>query len=162
MFCSECGKQLPEGALFCQDCGTKVDSGTNRLYQSETVENISQEEVKKSYTLKWEKLKGSKQFDQCKEIYQKTLDNLKKLPYQRVLDELKKIPKIWKIGILAGVLLFTVCICLSSRKPGQMVRESYLGQYSDSITVGDAFDSFFEDEKWSDYKEEVQLRNVKG
>lgn len=150
MFCSECGKQLPEGALFCQECGTKVDGETNRLYQSEMNENSHQEETRKLHTSE----KETKQFDQCKEVYQKILDNLKKLPYQSILDKLKKIPMVWKIGALAGVLLFIVCIGLLFRKQGQVVRESYLDQYSDSITVGDAFDSFFDDEEWSDYKED--------
>lgn len=38
--------------------------------------------------------------------------------------------------------------------PGIEIRESYLTEYSDTITIGDAFDRFFSDGKWSHYRED--------
>ena len=38
-------------------------------------------------------------------------------------------------------------------KPGVEVRTAYLSQYSDTITVEDAFDNFFDNGKWSTYKD---------
>lgn len=38
--------------------------------------------------------------------------------------------------------------------PGIEVRDAYLTQYSDTVTIGDAFDHFFSDGKWSKYKED--------
>lgn len=32
-FCGNCGKQLPDGAMFCDGCGTKVTPVTNTTYQ---------------------------------------------------------------------------------------------------------------------------------
>lgn len=39
-------------------------------------------------------------------------------------------------------------------QPGANVRNAYLSQYSESVTIEDAFESFFENGKWSTYKEE--------
>lgn len=39
-------------------------------------------------------------------------------------------------------------------KPGNEVRNAYLSQYSDAITIEDAFDNFFDNPKWSKYKDD--------
>lgn len=39
-------------------------------------------------------------------------------------------------------------------KPGMEVREAYLSQYSETVTIEEAFDNFFENGKWRKYKEE--------
>lgn len=39
-------------------------------------------------------------------------------------------------------------------QPGAGVRNAYLSQYSESITIEDAFERYFENGKWSTYKEE--------
>ena len=54
MFCSECGKELREGALFCPSCGCKVE-------QPQTEE------------------KPSVEFEEIKEILSKTSDNKQKM-----------------------------------------------------------------------------------
>lgn len=38
--------------------------------------------------------------------------------------------------------------------PGYEVRVSYMTQYSETVTVGEAFESYFEDCKWKKYKDE--------
>ena len=177
MFCSNCGNQLPEGALFCQECGTKVDNEESAAYQtnrhvSDTVihqndnmadvhsdsENVSETssadttDTGKSYAGGQDKFNREKQLEHYKEMSQEMLGNLKKIPYQGVLDKLKKIPLLWKVGTVVGIILLIV-LCLSMHKPGQDVRESYLEYYSSSITIEDAFDSFFENGKWSEHKE---------
>jgi len=37
-------------------------------------------------------------------------------------------------------------------RPGANVRNAYLTQYSESVTIGDAFEDFFENGKWSTHK----------
>lgn len=39
-------------------------------------------------------------------------------------------------------------------KPGASVRGAYLSQYSENVTIEDAFDNFFDNGKWSTYKAE--------
>lgn len=38
-------------------------------------------------------------------------------------------------------------------QPGANVRNAYLTQYSETVTVEDAFDDFFDNGKWGTYKE---------
>lgn len=178
MFCSNCGNQLPEGALFCQECGTKVDNEESAAYQtnghvSDTVihQNDNMEDVHldsrsvsetssadttdsgNSYTSGQDKFNREKQLERYKEMSQEMLGNLKKTPYQGVLDKLKKIPLVWKAGSVVGIL-FVIVLCSLIHKPGQDVRESYIEYYSSSVTVEDAFDAFFENGKWSEHRED--------
>jgi len=39
-------------------------------------------------------------------------------------------------------------------RPGANVRDSYLTRYSENVTIEDAFENFFENEKWSTYNED--------
>lgn len=39
-------------------------------------------------------------------------------------------------------------------RPGANVRNAYLAQYSETVTVEDAFDNFFDNGKWGTYKED--------
>ncbi|MDE7245135.1 MAG: ribosomal protein L7/L12 [Oscillospiraceae bacterium] len=60
------------------------------------------------------------------------------------------------IGIVAIVIVALVValqpdLVSNIFQPGAAVRSSYLSQYSESVTVGDAFDDFFANEKWSTY-----------
>lgn len=178
MFCSNCGNQLLEGALFCQKCGVKVDIEEDTTYQTRSsvsndtanhrddMEDVhmndkdalravssDKAESKNPYADGRGKLNREKQFERYKKIPNKILGNLKDIPYQRGLNRLKKVPLICKVGI--GIIVLLVIIILSStfRKPGRDVRESYLDYYSNSVTVEEAFDSFFENGKWSEHKE---------
>ena len=154
MFCSKCGDQLPEGAVFCQKCGTKVDDDISRLYRTEATGTLGQSGARKTYIPEWDKVKRNKQFIQLQEFIQRVFDNLKKLPYQMVMDKVKGTPKISGIGASLIGIICIACISFALRKPGREVRESYLEQYSVSVTVEDAFEAFFENGKWKDYKED--------
>ncbi len=173
MFCSNCGNQLPKDALFCQKCGAKVVSEESVAYQTEipesddvdnhreTMEDARSENEGVSQTTSADttdstrqgKFNGEKQIEHYKEMSQEMLGNLKKIPYQGLFDKLKELPLLWKIGAGIGVLLVVIVICLMVHKPGKDVRESYLDYYSSSVTIEEAFDSFFEDGKWSEHKE---------
>lgn len=62
---------------------------------------------------------------------------------------------LWGVAIFAAVMLFATNTDFFTDlvKPGAGVREAYLTQYSKTVTIEDAFDDFFEKEKWSTYKE---------
>lgn len=62
---------------------------------------------------------------------------------------------LWGAAIIvAAVLLATKGDFFSDLlKPGAGVREAYLTQYSEDVTVEEAFDGFFDQGKWSTYKE---------
>lgn len=178
MFCSNCGNQLAEDALYCQECGEKVNSEEKAAHQPEegmpdtTInnknnaedvhairENITetsfsnQTDAKKFNTAGQDKFNKEDRFEHYREMSQDMLDSLKKVPYQGVLDRLKNMPLKWKIGAGIGILLVIV-LCTRIHKPGEGVRDAYLESYSNSITVEEAFDSFFDNGKWSEHKED--------
>lgn len=174
MFCSNCGNQLPKDALFCQKCGTKVDREESAACQKEmpepnnidnhreNMEDVRLENGGVSQTTSEEttdstkqgKFNGEKQIEHYKEMSQEMLGNLKKIPYQRIFEKLKEVPLLWKIGTVVGILLLFIVVCVMVHKPGKDVREACLDYYSSSVTVEEAFDSFFEDGKWSEHKED--------
>lgn len=149
MFCSNCGNQLPEGALFCQECGEKVNVEEKVVYRTERV----MPDAENSYEADQDRLNREKQLKHYKEMSQEMLGNLKKVPYQGMLDRLKNMPLKWKIGAGIGILLVIV-LCTRIHKPGADVRDAYLEYYSNSITVEEAFDSFFDNGKWSEHRED--------
>ena len=148
MFCSNCGNQLSESALFCQECGAKVNSEEN------AVDNLSVDktDLDNSYVTEQDKFNREKQFEHHKGVAQDMLGKLKKMPYQEILDKLKKAPLLLKAGIVIGIIL-AIALYSMMYKSGRAVRDAYLDYYSSSVTVGDAFDSFFENGKWSEHKE---------
>ena len=149
MFCSNCGNQLPEGALFCQECGEKVNGEEQVTYRTERVMS----DAENSYQADQDRLSREKQLKHYKEMSQEMLGNLKKVPYQGILDRLKNMPLKWKIGAGIGILLVIV-LCTRIHKPGADVRDAYLENYSNSITVEEAFDSFFDNGRWSEHRED--------
>lgn len=87
---------------------------------------------------------------------------------EKDLKALKLAEKQQKIVVVASsctTLIITIAFLLNvigayipggaSRifQPGMEVRNAYLTQYSDKITIEEAFDNFFENVKWSKYKE---------
>lgn len=167
MFCHKCGNQLPGDALFCQECGKKVNGEENAAYQAERYVSdavihqkdnmvdvhLDSENISETSSAGTTDSEREKQFEHYKEMSQEMLENLKKIPYQEMLARLKNMSLRWKIGAVIGILLVIV-LCTRIHKPGASVRDSYLEYYSNSITVEEAFDSFFDNGKWSEYKED--------
>lgn len=67
------------------------------------------------------------------------------------------------VKIVAGVVIFIIVFFIVVNKPdffsnimqpGASVRNAYLSQYSEKVTIENAFDNFFENGKWSTYKKE--------
>lgn len=85
------------------------------------------------------------------------------LPYDAIKDFRKlKLAEKQQNGIqiaisTASAILIAVFVIYMVKpdiiKPGAAVRGSYLSQYSDKVTIEEAFDSFFAKEKWRTYKE---------
>ncbi len=51
------------------------------------------------------------------------------------------------------IILFKPDFISNIVQPGAGVRNAYLSQYSEDVTVEDAFDAYFENGKWDTYKE---------
>ena len=35
MFCTNCGKQIDDGAMFCPECGTRIIQGQEQVHSAE-------------------------------------------------------------------------------------------------------------------------------
>lgn len=57
------------------------------------------------------------------------------------------------IAVVAIVIVSNPDFFTDIIRPGANVRNAYLSQYSESITVEEAFDGFFDNGKWDTYKE---------
>lgn len=68
------------------------------------------------------------------------------------------------VSIVFAVASFLACLAIvielmfpgglqRMTKPGAVVREAYLSQYSENVTIEDAFEGFFDNGKWSTYKD---------
>lgn len=55
--------------------------------------------------------------------------------------------------IIAFVVVLKPDFTANIFQPGANVRNAYLTQYSETVTVEDAFDNFFDNRKWGTYKE---------
>lgn len=55
--------------------------------------------------------------------------------------------------VIAFVVVLKPDFIANIFQPGANVRNAYLTQYSETVTVEDAFDNFFDNGKWSTYKE---------
>lgn len=67
-------------------------------------------------------------------------------------DQLKKTSLVWKVEAVIGIILVIV-FCLTIHRPEKDARDAYIDYYKSSVTAGDVFDFFFENGKWSEYKE---------
>lgn len=86
------------------------------------------------------------------------------LPYDAINDMKtlkfaeKQIKAIGVVNFLASVIVVgTITLYIinpDTLKPGASVRNAYLSQYSTQVTIEEAFDDFFSNEKWSTYKDE--------
>ncbi len=58
------------------------------------------------------------------------------------------------VGVISAVIVLKPDFILDIIEPGANVRNAYLTQYSETITIEDAFDDFFSNGKWDTYKSE--------
>ena len=58
------------------------------------------------------------------------------------------------IGVIAVVVVTNEDFFVNLLQPGMGVRNGYLTQYSEAVTVEEAFDNFFDNPKWSTYQED--------
>jgi len=56
------------------------------------------------------------------------------------------------IGLVVAVIVLKPDFISNIIQPGANVRNAYLTQYSENVTIGDAFEGFFENGKWSTHK----------
>lgn len=80
----------------------------------------------------------------------KDMKALKFAEKQQILSKVifKTIPVIIGLGIILSIFFPDIM------QPGASVRNAYLSQYSDTVTIEEAFDNFFANEKWRTYKDE--------
>lgn len=58
------------------------------------------------------------------------------------------------IGVIAVVVVTNEDFFVNLLQPGMGVRNSYITQYSEAVTVEEAFDNFFDNPKWSTYQKD--------
>lgn len=117
MFCSKCGKQIPDSAKFCGNCGNSVAGGTPAYTPKPTPVVTFPENSGETRPLD----------DQTpfvpQPFYYETKDKKKKSSGKKSLGAfIQKIPgKVWKIGggVLAAVLAAVILICVFSGTGGK-------------------------------------------
>lgn len=67
---------------------------------------------------------------------------------------LKGAAVLLAIGVIAVVVVTNEDFFVNLLQPGMGVRNGYLTQYSEAVTVEEAFDNFFDNPKWSTYQED--------
>lgn len=80
----------------------------------------------------------------------------------KILNAVEKRRKIASVVSAIATVLIIAVIALEAALPGSLhrimvpgaeVRGAYLTQYSDEVTIEEAFDNYFDNGKWSTYKE---------
>lgn len=133
MFCAYCGKKIDDHSGFCPFCGNPVSE--------EKIGDGKQEAPKADGAAR----------NIAETIGSAVRNTMNKKAAGFFTKNQYKNTKILIVIVL--VLAVLTGILKQIGKPGSEVRNSYLSQYSNAVTVGEAFDDFFDKGKWSDYKE---------
>lgn len=168
MYCHKCGTQIDEGAVFCHDCGEKV------IYED------SQEDEKSEFDEWWESSSKAKRglviitavivlliiiavvwkFRSIIAVVLLAVGVIGALTMGA--KEEKAEARRDMVKILVGIGIFTAIILIivlrpdfisNVIQPGAEVRNAYLSQYSEDVTVEDALEEYFDNGKWDTYKE---------
>lgn len=82
-------------------------------------------------------------------------------PHQKTAT-MKRAFQYKKIAIVGIILIFAIMLFIILRDAGifggnvTAIKESYLSEYSHSLTIGDAFEEFFTNPEWESYKDGIQ------
>lgn len=80
-------------------------------------------------------------------------DDMKALKFaEKQIKAIGLVITLASVIIVGSIVLYI--ISPDAIKPGAGVRNAYLSMYSEEITIEEAFDNFFGNEKWSTYKDE--------
>lgn len=155
MFCHNCGTQIDDEMSFCPQCGAKTDAESVPPQATEPAAAVDSGAAPDSGADA-----NTPAVRQAAERFEPNpaagaaapkVQPAKHEPSGRQ-GWWKRSSKFKKVLIvLAAVVVVVIALSLLFSQPGDGVRNAYLSQYSDKVTIEEAFDSFFADGKWDEY-----------
>lgn len=135
MFCSNCGKQLPEGAAFCDGCGAQIIKQTVTSQQENSPQQpaVNLEGIKSNLANGVQKVKDNEFVKSVKEdIGNSASINIIKDKVNETADKVKTVDnskknKFKKIGIIAIIAIATITI-VSNIHTCEECEEVYFGK----------------------------------
>ncbi|MGP1411224.1 MAG: zinc-ribbon domain-containing protein [Peptoanaerobacter stomatis] len=166
MFCDKCGTEIEEGVSFCHICGSKIDISTNLIYNEEN------KQPKRTYSLGkiiliaivaipilYFIISFLHEYGETLALILIAIAFLSAVfigSKEEKIEARKAIVQIVMffiiIGAIAYVLIYKEEFIGNIIYPGYNIRNSYLTQYSDTVTVEEAFENYFRNTKWEAYK----------
>lgn len=146
MFCFKCGENLPDEAEFCIKCGTKTVTTIKKMQTNiQTVYNNQQEY----------------QTIPQPQLYQQP--NYQNMPYGVQQNKPPVFGKTLKIIGIIFVVLFVIGLFIEEEttvtvkvNDYDLIRNSYLNEYSTTKTINEAFNNYFSNPQWKDSVQDGQ------
>ena len=116
MFCSNCGKELPEGSKFCPSCGAPTDASSNKPDIGQTIdnigENIANEIDQTADEFRQEFKDAGQQFAEARSVVEQRADDFKQ--NWRDYLTLENMEKVAAIGLFLPLIFTVVLFALSN------------------------------------------------
>lgn len=127
MFCTNCGKELPDGSKFCPSCGTAVEEKTAHIFEPEPAPDIAAETpTTESAGNNDPSLYGSKPFSSVgQEAANASLETVVGKNSGYYLQEFKKVEAGEKTKFNWAAFFFSAFFCLY-RKCGELFKKYFL------------------------------------
>ena len=134
MYCKNCGHEIAKDAVFCAHCGEKVKTDADRMQGPASAGGRNQ----KGQTCE----RQTEPIVRYGENSRPAEKDRRKHPLGRVLGI------VASVGIFLAAFLF--CVGTLTDSPAQIIRDTYWEDYSDAISIGDAFEQNFRRGHWED------------
>lgn len=140
-------------AVYINEASDIVIEGKHGEYKVITEDNILY--ITKKGAGKKQAMYFSEEAECIKQYIQKTLDTNAPINAYQTYKNLKNARKktfIMYYGIIIAFIIFVVYFVTNYLSYSNMIKESYLEPYTNEKTIGQAFEDFFGNTKWTNYK----------
>ncbi len=140
-------------AVYINEASDIVIEGKHGEYKVTTEDNILY--ITKKGAGKKQAMYFSEEAECIKQYIQKTLDTNAPINAYQTYKNLKNARKktfIMYYGIIIAFIIFVVYFVTNYLSYSNMIKESYLEPYTNEKTIGQAFEDFFGNTKWTNYK----------